>query len=157
MFTARDIMTESFHTLNPGLSIAEAASRFKMATEKENRRIFGLMVTDDAGHLLGMLSMYDILLFVRPKHVQVWGVMDDIDISGLLADVCARADSIRVEDIMTTDVITVNPDTSLMFILDLMIKKHIRRLPVVENGIIQGVVYISDLFYYLVHRLAPAQ
>jgi len=34
-----------------------------------------------------------------------------------------------------------------------MIKKHVRRIPVVENGKIHGIVYISDLFYQLLGRL----
>jgi len=38
-------------------------------------------------------------------------------------------------------------------VLDLMIKKHIRRLPVIEEGKIAGIVYISDLFYHLLDRL----
>jgi CBS domain-containing protein len=84
-------------------------------------------------------------------------MMDDIDISGLLDSVCGRAKQIRVEDIMTTDVVTVSPETDIMLILDIMIKKHIRRLPVIDDGKIQGVVYISDLFFYLVDKLASSQ
>ena len=37
-------------------------------------------------------------------------------------------------------------------ILDIMIKQHIRRLPVVEDGKILGIVYISDLFYDILDR-----
>jgi CBS domain-containing protein len=55
---------------------------------------------------------------------------------------------------MTTDVITVSPDTPALFVLDLMIKKHVRRLPVVDGGKIIGMVYISDLFYKIVDKLA---
>jgi CBS domain-containing protein len=155
MIVAKDVMTRTFHTLSPELPVTEAARLFKKAGEEEQRKIFGMVVTDSGGRLIGMMSMYDILLIVRPKHVHVWGVMEDIDISGLMDDVCARAKSIRVEDIMTTEVITVALDTPLMLVLDIMIKKHIRRVPVVENGKIEGIVYISDLFYYLVNRLAP--
>ncbi len=157
MFAAKDIMTRNFHTLRPDLSIAEAAECFRKAGEAEQRRIFGMMVTDSDGRLVGMMSMYDILLFIRPKHVHIWGMMDDIDISGLLDSVCGRAKQIRVEDIMTTDVVTVSPETDIMLILDIMIKKHIRRLPVIDDGKIQGVVYISDLFFYLVDKLASSQ
>ena len=32
---------------------------------------------------------------------------------------------------------------------DIMIKKHIRRLPVLEDQKIFGIVYLSDLFYHL--------
>ena len=54
---------------------------------------------------------------------------------------------------MTTDVITVSPGTHLFVILDTMIKKHIRRIPVMDGDRIVGIVYISDLFYHLYERL----
>jgi CBS domain-containing protein len=155
MLTARDVMVRTFHTLSPKLSIEEAAKLFKTASELEQRRIFGLIVTDQSGRLIGMMSMYDILLFIRPKHVQVWGMMEDINIAGLMEEICSRAKSVLVEDIMTTDLITVTPDTSVMFILDVMITRHIRRIPVVEDGKVEGIVYISDLFFNLINELAP--
>jgi len=155
MLTGRDVMVRTFHTLSPKLSIEEAAKLFKTASELEQRRIFGLIVTDQSGRLIGMMSMYDILLFIRPKHVQVWGMMEDINIAGLMEEICSRAKSVLVEDIMTTDLITVTPDTSVMFILDIMITKHIRRIPVIENGKVEGIVYISDLFFNLINELAP--
>ncbi len=155
MLTARDVMVRTFHTLSPKLSIEEAAKLFKTASELEQRRIFGLIVTDQSGRLIGMMSMYDILLFIRPKHVQVWGMMEDINIAGLMEEICSRAKAVLVEDIMTTDLITVTPDTSVMFILDIMITKHIRRIPVIEDGKVEGIVYISDLFFNLINELAP--
>ena len=35
--------------------------------------------------------MYDILLFIRPKHVHIWGKMDDIDIAGIIDLSCEKA------------------------------------------------------------------
>lgn len=154
MATARDVMTPSFHTIRPELSIAEAAGLFKAAAEEEGRRVFGMLVVDEEGRLVGMLSMYDIMLLVRPKHIHVWGMMDDIDVSGLIENVCERAKALRVEDIMTTEVVTVPPDAHAMMILDIMIKKHIRRIPVVNDDEIEGIVYISDLFYHIVEQMA---
>ena len=109
--TARDVMTPRFHTLAPEMPISEAVKRFKQATEAEGRKIFGMLVTDGSGRMLGMLSMYDILLFIQPKHVHIWGPMDDVDIVGLVDNACHRAGTILVGDIMTTDVISITPET----------------------------------------------
>ena len=151
--TAQDVMTTRFHTLRPGITIAEAVKQFKKASQEESQKVFGMMVTDEDGRLIGMLSMYDILLLIRPKHIQVWGMMDDVDVSGLVDIACEKAGSILVGDIMTPEVLTITPDTHLLVILDLMIKKHIRRIPVVDDDKIQGIVYISNLFYHLLDRL----
>lgn len=151
--TAQDVMTTRFHTLKPDISIAEAVRLFKRASQEEHQKVFGMMVTDEAERLIGMLSMYDILLLIRPKHIQVWGMMEDVDVSGLVDLSCRKAKSILVGDIMTPDVITISPDTHLLVILDIMIKKHIRRIPVVKDDKIEGIVYISNLFYHLLDRL----
>jgi CBS domain-containing protein len=153
MATAKDVMSTNFHTLHPDIPINEAVKMFKRASEEEKQNVFGMMVTDDDGRLVGMLSMYDILLFIRPKHIHIWGMMDDIDIAGLIENTCERAKSILVGDIMTTEVITVAPETHLMMILDIMIKKHIRRIPVLKAEKAIGIVYISNFFYHLLDRL----
>lgn len=151
--TAKDVMYTEFNTLRPDIPISEAVRMFRKASEKEKKKVFGMMVTDDAGRLIGMISMYDILLFIRPKHIHIWGMMEDIDIEGLVDNACKKARSILVGDIMTTDVITVKPETHLMMILDIMIKKHVRRIPVLDVDKAIGIVYISDLFYHLLERL----
>jgi CBS domain-containing protein len=153
MFKAKDVMQKSFQALNPHMTIAEAIKVFKRVSKEKERRVFGMIVKDDGGRLIGMLSMYDVLLLILPKHTHVWGIMTDIEVSGLFEVISERTHSVRVEDLMTTEVITVNPDTHVLHILDIMIKKHIRRLPVVNEGIIEGMVYLSDLFYFLAEHL----
>ena len=151
--TAKDVMATKFHTLKPGISIAEAVMQFKKVGQEEQQKVFGMMVTDEDERLIGMLSMYDILLLIRPKHIQVWGMMEDVDVNGLVEVACQKAKSILVGDIMTPEFVTITPDTHLLVILDIMIKKHIRRIPVVEDDKIKGIVYISNLFYHLLDRL----
>jgi CBS domain-containing protein len=112
-----------------------------------------MMVTDATGALVGLLSIYDILLLLRPKHIHIWGEMEDLDVSDLLDSTCRRAKAVLVGDIMTTEVLTITPDTHLLLIIDIMIKKHVRRLPVLEAGKIVGIVYLSRVFNHLVERL----
>ena len=99
---AREIMQTRFHTLSPGDTIAEAVKHFKTAIEDEQRKVFGLMVTDENDHLVGMLSMYDILLFIQPKHAHIWGEMEDIDPTVLYDERLEKVKSILVGDIMTS-------------------------------------------------------
>ena len=149
---ARDIMSPRFHTLSPSNSIAEAVKMFHTASVEEQKRIFGLMVIDEKDQLVGMLSMYDIILFVQPKHFHVWSEIEDLEAQAIFDKLLNRVKSVRVSDIMTTDVVTVKPQTHVMAIADLMIKRHIRRLPVVDGKNVVGVVYISDLFYHLLEK-----
>lgn len=151
---ARDFMDTRFHTLHPQQTLAEAVSAFQKASDSEGRKIFGMMVTDDEDRLVGMLSMYDILNYVQPKHVAIFGEMEDLNPSQVYRNRLKTIASILVDDIMTTEVVTVRPDAHLMVIAEVMIKKHIRRLPVVQEKTVVGIVYVSEVFYRLMTLFA---
>jgi len=150
---AREIMDPRFEALQPENTVVQAVERFSEISRALGRKMFGLMVTDGDGRLVGMLSMYDILLFIQPKHVHIWGEMDDLKPAGLFEELLGKVKNIRVGDIMTTEVVTISPETHVLLIVDVMLKKHIRRLPVIEGEQVVGVVYISDVFYQLMHRI----
>jgi CBS domain-containing protein len=150
--TAREVMDTGYFTLSPRMTIGEAFRVFQEAGEAHHQIVFGMVVTDAAGQLLGMLSMYDILLLIRPKHIHIWGEIKDVDVSGILDAALTRAESMLVSDIMTTDLITITPDMHLLRIIDIMLKKHVRRLPVLEEGKMVGMVYLSRVFQHLLGR-----
>jgi CBS domain-containing protein len=152
--TAREVMDTNFPTLSPRMTISEAVRVFQTAGEEHRQIIFGMVVAEAPGQLLGMLSMYDIFLLVRPKHIHIWGEIKDVDVSGILDAACQRAQAMLVGDIMTTDLTTITPDTHLLQVIDIMIKKHVRRLPVVEAGNMVGMVYISKVFQHLLGRFS---
>jgi len=147
--TARDVMDTRFYTLKPEDTVADAVLAIQEASRETGQTVFGIMVTDAGGNLLGMLSIYDIFLLLRPKHIHIWGEMEDLEVSGVLEAACRRAKGMLVGDIMTTQVVTITPETHLLLIIDIMIKRHIRRLPVLENGKIVGMVYFSRVFNHL--------
>ena len=152
--TARDVMDDCFQTLRPEMTVAEAVKIFHRAGRASGAKVFGIMVTDASRALVGMLSIYDIFLLLRPKHIRIWGEMEDLEVSGILEAACRSAQGVLVGDIMTTEVITITPETHLLLIIDIMIKKHVRRLPVLEDGKIVGIVYISRVFDHLLEKLA---
>jgi CBS domain-containing protein len=151
---ARDLMNRQFHTLKPEMTMLEAFERFSLASEREKQSVvIGMAVVDDHGDLVGMLSMYDILPLIRPSRPRQWDEMDEVEVARLIDTSCAYVKSIRVGDIMTGNVITVAPDTHAMEILDVMIRRHIRRMPVIEGGKIIGMLYISSVFKYFGERV----
>ena len=152
MDTAREVMDTRYSTLSPEMTIGEAFRVFQAAGEERQQTVFGMVVTDAAGKLLGMLSLYDLLLLIRPKHIHIWGEIKDVEVSGILDAALSRAKSLLVSDVMTTDLTTITPDMHLLRIIDIMIKKHVRRLPVLEEGKMVGMVYLSRVFQYLLER-----
>jgi len=150
---ASDIMSVDFHVVHPQHAITEAVQQFEVASRKEGRKVFGLMVVDDNDHLVGMLSMYDILIYLQPKNMQVWGEMHDLNPDRLFEASMDKVRGVQVGDIMTSDVVTVTPHTHILSVSDIMIKRHIRRLPVIDADKIVGIVYVSDVFRQLSAKL----
>ncbi len=150
---ARDVMTREFTALRPHMTVIEAMRLFKTVGTEEGNRVFGMVVIDDANHLVGMLSMYDILPLLRPLNIPNWESMDDQEVDSLLDTICDRIKTTLVQSIMTPEVITITPDTHAVKILDIMIRRHIRRIPVVDGRQMVGMVYISDIFDHLGDRL----
>ena len=150
--TAREVMDTRYSTLSPQMTIGEAFRVFQTAAQEHQQTVFGMVVTDAAGQLLGMLSLYDLLLLIRPKHIHIWGEIKDVEISGILDAALSRAKSMLVSDVMTTDLTTITPDMHLLRIIDIMIKKHVRRLPVLDDGKMVGMVYLSRVFQHLLEK-----
>lgn len=147
------VMDTTFRCLHPGQTVAQAVAAFKAEGIEMNKKIFGMMVIDDKDRLTGMVSMYDILLFIRPKHIRILGEMEDIDLDLIFEGINKRIQNIRVEDLMSTDLVTVRPDTHLLMAMDTMVQKHLRRMPVVDDGRVVGILYRGDLFNRLMDRL----
>jgi len=54
-------------------------------------------------------------------------------------------DATAVEDIMTKKVVTIDPDESVEAAVDLMTQNKIKKIPVVENNKIKGIITASDI------------
>jgi len=50
---------------------------------------------------------------------------------------------------MSSPVLTASPDCHLVVLIDLMIKNRVRRIPIIEDNQILGMIYLSDVFYHL--------
>ncbi len=75
----------------------------------------------------------------------VVGVVSERDIVHCIAELGAGAGNRAVADVMTTDVKTVSPDTTIDEVMGLMTQRHIRHLPVLEDGKLAGIVSIGDV------------
>mgnify|MGYP000926082185 CR=1 FL=1 len=89
-------------------------------------KIGALLVSDDDDNLLGIISERDILRQVNAK---------------------ADFDKVTVGDIMTRNLLTVDPEEGIQEAMDIMIKKRIRHLPVIHKGKIEGLITVRDILH----------
>jgi CBS domain-containing protein len=103
--------------------------------------ISAVPVVDNTGKLVGMISEGDLLHRAenRTEKHRAWWLRAFIGLDTLATEY-AKAHSRRVEDVMTTQVISASPETPLHEIAELLEKHSIKRVPIVENGELVGLV-----------------
>lgn len=137
---ARDVMVSPVITVMVDSSVKGAAEILL------EHHISAVPVVDHDGNLVGMVSEGDLLHRAetgterrRPWWLRAFTREDT------LAEEFIKAHSLRVEDVMTTPVIKAYPDTPLHEIATLLEKKRIKRVPIVLDGRLVGIVSRANL------------
>jgi CBS domain-containing protein len=134
----RDIMTNTVISISPDHSVRHAAGIML------DRHVSGLPVIDDEGRLAGMLTEGDLLRRAELGAAAGWVA------EGQSAQDFIRRHSWRVGDIMTQDVVTVAETTPIDKVAALMSTHAIRRLPVVRDTAVVGIISRADLLRAIV-------
>jgi CBS domain-containing protein len=140
---ARDVMTSPVITVQPFVSVKDVA---RVMLQKH---ISAVPVVDEQGKLVGIVSEGDLMR--RPeagtdRHPRRWLVLFS---EQQLATEYVKAHATKVADIMTRYVVTATPDTPVNEIATLLEKNAIKRLPIVHNGQVVGVVSRANLIQAL--------
>jgi CBS domain-containing protein len=142
------IMTSSPITVIASSSVADAAKLML------DHRISGLPVVDANGALVGIVSEGDFLRRgeLDTERKRSW-LLEWLTSPGKIADEYVRAHGRRVEEVMTSPVTVIAPTASISDAVRLMERQDIKRLPVVANGRLVGIVARSDLLRALSQAL----
>ena len=136
---ARDVMTADVVTIGPGASVAEAAKLML------DRRISGVPVVDGAGKVVGLISEGDLmrraelLTEQRPWWLALAKSPEE------KATAFAKAHGLKVADVMTKDVVSIDEDAPLDRIAMLFEGRGIKRAPVLRDGKLVGIVSRANL------------
>ena len=99
-------------------------------------------------------TIYQALLLLAEKNVGALPVLEEHRLVGIISErdyarkvILKGASSLdtMVKKIMTERLISVSPETSLEQCLDIMTKRHVRHLPVIENDDLVDFISIGDL------------
>ena len=147
--TAADIMTTNVKTVRPDASVAEVARLLS------DNAISAVPVCDTDGQVLGMLSEGDLLRPVGKESVakRAWWLnllAEGTDLAPSFLE-SITVESRRAGTLMVAPVITASPDTSVPEMADLLVRHHIKRLPILRDGKLIGIVSRADLIRALAH------
>jgi CBS domain-containing protein len=116
--SVRDAMTEDPRSIGTSASVVEAARLMR------EEHIGSLPITDDE---------------------QLVGMITDRDITTRVVAEAADPKTTSVGDVCSRDVISAEADKDHQEALELMARHQVRRLPVVENGRLVGIVALADI------------
>lgn len=116
--TVHDAMTSSVITVDPDTSIAQAAAIM-------SQKSIGSLIIKSNSEPEGLVTESDIISKVVSKDIQ--------------------ASKMTVSDVMTKNLIKIDPGSDLNEAARIMAKNNIRRLPVVNNGVLVGVLTSTDV------------
>jgi CBS domain-containing protein len=145
---AMDVMTTNVITVGPDTSVQEVA---KILSE---RNISGVPVVDAENRLVGIVSEGDLLHRVetgterrpdrRSGRRRSWW-LDTVGSDEELARHYVKSHGRTAKDVMTSEVIWVSDATELADIANLLETKRIKRVPVVRDGKLVGIVSRANL------------
>jgi CBS domain-containing protein len=148
---ARDLMTTSLVVVPPETPVVGVAELLA------SRGISAVPVADAEGRLQGLVTEGDLIrrLAEEKRGPLGWflGLFGD---SRRLAERFAKAHGARAQDVMTRDLVTVDEEAGVDDIARLMEKHQIRRVPVLRDGKLVGIVSRADLLRAVLAPAAPA-
>jgi len=127
MLTARDIMTDDIVTISPEASIKEAIDLLLI------QRISGLPVCKNDGRLVGVITEFALLAIAYDQKIQ--------------------GDSVAQH--MTADVLSIDIDDPISKAADLCIMHRVRRVPVMNEGRLAGLIARRDVLKALYESQVP--
>jgi CBS domain-containing protein len=152
--TARDLMERDVETVSPDDEVSEVLAR--LAEVEFN----GFPVVDDDGSVVGIVTQHDLVHLFQTEDRTLWIPIglppftqtltyaidvswDDLDLG---IDLATNANK-PISEVMTHEVVTVSPDDDVDRLLDLLAddERDINRLPVVDGGVLVGIVARQDV------------
>ena len=108
---------------------------------------------------LNMLAEHEIGALMVMDRGRLVGILSERDYTRKVALQGRNSRETKVEEIMTQSVLVASPDTTTRDAMALMSEKKIRHLPVLDQGIVLGMISIRDLMDDIIadHELTIAQ
>jgi len=120
--TVASILREKGNTI---ISVLSGTPLMELVATIASRRIGAVLVVDAAGELAGIVSERDVVKALASKG--------------------SALHAVNAGDVMTADVTTVAPETTINEAMELMDRGYFRHLPVLDKGALVGIISVRDV------------
>jgi CBS domain-containing protein len=147
----RDIMTAQVITVRRDTPVNAIARLMR------ERDIGGIPVVDEANHVVGIITELDMI--VRNTRLEMPAFIQVLDLAriplkspGQYRDRLRHMLGTHAADIMTENVITISPEAEVEELAELMVERRVNPVPVVDMGVLLGIVSRADLIRMMAHE-----
>jgi CBS domain-containing protein len=148
----RDVMVERFEAVAPDAPIWKAAGLLREGPGRGEGGMPALLVME-GDRLSGIVTLSDLLKAILPPYIAQDPHLMHMAWEGLLETQFKRVRAKPVREIMTTAVVTVREEAVLTEAAEIFFSHHVHSLPVVKDGKVVGMLYLSDLASHVFERL----
>lgn len=113
--------------------------------KKKGSQVWSVSPTTSVIAALRLLAEKEIGALLVMDGERMVGILSERDFARLIARTGVCNLDFPVEQMMTREVITITPDQQINACMQLMTEKKIRHLPVMENGVLVGIISIGDV------------
>jgi signal-transduction protein with cAMP-binding, CBS, and nucleotidyltransferase domain len=113
--------------------------------QEMKRNVVAISPKDSVKKAARVMASKNIGCVVSKEKDKPMGILTERDILKKVTAKGLDPESVMVNDIMTKDIITLDPNRTVQEAVDLLEKRKIKRLPVAEGGKILGIVTLTDL------------
>jgi CBS domain-containing protein len=149
----RDIMTTEVVVAHPDTSVNHVARLMS------GRGISGVPVVED-GKVVGIVTELDLILrntrLEPPAFFQLLDARIPLETPGHYRERLRHMLGTEARDVMTEEVVTAAPDDDLEALADLMVKRRLNPVPVVDGDRLVGIVSRSDIIAMMARDIEGA-
>jgi len=142
---ASDVMSPVNHSIDLDAILAKAVDVLVDAPDE------GIPVLNDKKRLVGELTSRELLILGMPKYLDLIVNPAMLDSFEPFENFFQHENNMSVREVCRRDIVTVEPDTPVVHVTHLMMTKHKRRIYVVEDGELKGVIYRKNIITRVLH------
>jgi CBS domain-containing protein len=138
-----DIMTTTVIKVQPETRVSEVARLMSQ------HHLSGLPVVNEADEVIGVVTELDMMLrnthFKLPDFIFIFDMMFPLELPGHYRERLEKALGTTAHELMSEPAVTVTPDATIDELVELLVKRRINPVPVVEDERLVGIVSRSDI------------
>ena len=148
--TVRDIMDASPPTVRPEAQVEDVV---RLMGEHDRSVV---LVVNDGGRCVGIITEADLVIGDEegdihiPHYVEIMGGVVFLEPLRRFEEKVKKAVASRARDLMTEDPVTIDADAGVHVAAKVIVDKHHNHLPVVEHGVLVGLLTRADVLAALV-------